>query len=196
MENLGYRLHISCCSHTCSSLSTVKHLGKTKGSKAAVEEAVYAISWAHSMAGMPSPTADQFVQIVLAGLKRYLAKLIIKKEPFTVDIVKVVVEDAKKDGSLASIWLVTMCAMAFAGFLRYSEVSNIRLCDLTLNPDHLKIRIPKSKSDQLREGDEVVIARSASRYFLVGVLHGEGGNNPWEQKNTYFEELPVKRSKP
>ena len=148
----------------------LQHLGQSKGSKAAAEEAVHSISWAHSLAGMPSPTADPFVQAVLAGLKRSLAKPIVKKEPFTVDMVKAVIDDAMKDGSLSSIRLATMCAMAFAGFLRYSEVCNIRLCDMKLNPSHLKLQIPKSKSDQLRQGDEVVIARSASRYCPVFML--------------------------
>jgi len=45
-----------------------------------------------------------------------LIKPITKKEPFTVDIVKAVIEDAMKYGSLASIQLATMYAMAFAGF--------------------------------------------------------------------------------
>jgi len=145
----------------------LQHLGQSKGSKAA---AVNSISWAHCMVGMPSPTAEPFVQAVLAGLKRSLAKPITKKEPFTVDMVKSVIEDAMKDGSLASIRLATMCAMAFAGFLRYSKVCNIRLCDMELNPSYLKIKIPKSKSDQLRQGDEVVIARSASKYCPVFML--------------------------
>ena len=107
---------------------------------------------------------------MLAGLKRSLAKPIIKKEPFTADMVKSFIEDAKKDGSLSNIRLATMCAMAFAGFLRYSEVCNIRLCDMELNRSHLKIKIPESKLDQLRQGDEVVIARSASRYCPVLML--------------------------
>jgi len=73
---------------------------------------------------MPSPIAEPFVQAVLAGLKRSLAKTITKKEPFTVDMVKVVIDDAMKDGSLASTQQAIICAMAFPG---YSEVCNIRL---------------------------------------------------------------------
>jgi len=45
------------------------------------------------MAGMPSPTADPFVQAVLTGLMRSLAKPIIKKKPFTVDMVKSVIRN-------------------------------------------------------------------------------------------------------
>jgi len=65
-----------------------------------------------------SRTTD--LKIGVAGLKRLLAKPIIKKEPFTADMVKSVIEDAMKDGSLSSIHLATMCAMAFAGLLKYT----------------------------------------------------------------------------
>jgi len=48
----------------------LEHLGETKGSKAAIEEAVNAMVWVHSLTGLPSPTASPFVHIVLDGLRR------------------------------------------------------------------------------------------------------------------------------
>jgi len=50
------------------------NLGQTEGSKAATKEAVNGLAWAHSVAGMPSPTSDPLIQAVLDGLKRVLAK--------------------------------------------------------------------------------------------------------------------------
>ena len=35
----------------------LQYLNKSKGSKSAVEEAVHAIAWVHSMAAIPSPTS-------------------------------------------------------------------------------------------------------------------------------------------
>ena len=62
----------------------LQHLGQSKGSKPATEEAVNTILWAHFMVGMPSPMAGSFIHTVLDGLKRSLAKPINKKEePFT-----------------------------------------------------------------------------------------------------------------
>ena len=148
----------------------LQHLGQTKGSKAAAEEAVNAIAWAHSMAGLPSPTSDPFVRTVLEGLKRVLAKPTTKKAPFTAEMLKRITEDALSDNSLASIRLATMCLIGFAAFLRYSGLANIRLSDIQLYPGRLKIRIAESKTDQLRQGDEVVIARAGSPQCPVAML--------------------------
>jgi len=63
-----------------------------------------------------------------------------------------------------------MCLIGFAGFLRYSELVNIRLSDIELHPGHLKIRITKRKTDQLRQGDEVVIARAGSLQCPAAML--------------------------
>ena len=52
--------------------------------KSAVEETVSAITWAHQMAGVPSPTESTFVQSTLQGLQRKLAKPVVKKLPVTV----------------------------------------------------------------------------------------------------------------
>jgi len=100
----------------------LQHIGQTKGSKAASVEAVNGIARAHSMAGLPSPTADLFVRSALEGLKRSLAKPTIKKTP---DTLKSITDDALADKSLASIRLTRMCLIGFAGFFRHSELSNI-----------------------------------------------------------------------
>lgn len=42
------------------------------------------------MAGIPSPTTSPFVQGILEGLRRELAQ---KKSPFTVEMLKAIVED-------------------------------------------------------------------------------------------------------
>jgi len=51
------------------------------GSHTAVEEAVYAISWNHQIAGLTYPGDVPFIQTVLAGLRHSLLKPIVKKEP-------------------------------------------------------------------------------------------------------------------
>ena len=57
----------------------LQYLGDSTGSRAAVEEAVYALAWIHQAAGLPSPTNDPFVQAVLGGLRRILALPTVKK---------------------------------------------------------------------------------------------------------------------
>jgi len=47
----------------------LQHLAETTGSKAAVEETVYAIAWAHNLASTPSPT-ESSVKATLEGLSK------------------------------------------------------------------------------------------------------------------------------
>ena len=148
----------------------LQHLGETKASKSAVEEAVNGLAWAHSMAGIPSPTSSPFIQATLEGLRRALAKPVCKKSPFTVEMLQAIVRDAKKTNTLASLRLAAICLISFAGFLRFDELANIRPCDLKIGEDHLTIQLPRSKTDQLRQGNEVVVARTGSETCPVAML--------------------------
>jgi len=78
----------------------LQHLGETKQSKAAVEEAVNSLAWVHSLSGLPSPTKSPLVQIVHEDLRRSLAKPLRKKEPFTLEMLKAISINAEKGNSL------------------------------------------------------------------------------------------------
>jgi len=80
------------------------------------------------------------------------------------------VADAKQSGSLADMRLTTACLIAFAGFLRFSELIEIRTGDLSLRHDAMVIKLLHSKNDQLRRGDEVIIARSGKETCPVTCL--------------------------
>ena len=61
--------------------------------------------------------------------------------------------------------------LAFSGFLRFSELSLIRAKDIKFcNGFISSVFIEKSKADQLREGQSVVIAESGSGLCLVALL--------------------------
>ena len=81
-----------------------------------------------------------------------------------------IVQDASKKKSLMEIHLVTICLLAFVGFFRYDEIVSIKSCDVRIFPDHMVIQIPQIKTDQLRQGDEVVISRSGSIIFPVAMI--------------------------
>jgi len=148
----------------------LRHLADTKCSKSAVEEAAYALAWAHSMAGITSPTESPLVSATLGGLKRELAKPVVKKSPFTARMLQAIAQDARKRNTLASLRLGAACLLSFAGFLRFDELSNINVCDITVGSEFLTLRIPRSKTDQLRQGDEVIIARSGLDTCPVAML--------------------------
>ena len=103
----------------------LQHLTETTGSKAAVEEAVYALAWTHNLASIPSPTETTLVKVTLEGLRKVLAKPVTKKEPITVDMLKAMVKDTNEHPTLSNVRLTAACTLAFAGFLRFNELVNV-----------------------------------------------------------------------
>ncbi|XP_065904717.1 integrase/recombinase xerD homolog isoform X3 [Dysidea avara] len=148
----------------------LQHLGETIKSKSAVEEACNALSWVHSSSGFAAPSSHPFVRATLEGLQRELAKPIVKKEPVTVEMLEAMVKDAESSGTLSDLRLVTACLLSFAGFLRSSELVELRPCDCSATTQMLKVNIVKSKNDQLRHGSELLIARTNSSTCPVAML--------------------------
>ena len=83
----------------------LQHIGNLTGSRASVEEAVYALSWIHEAAGLPSPIDDPFVQTVLGGggLRRMLASPTVKKQPITSEMLSDMVQACQRDPSLGNL---------------------------------------------------------------------------------------------
>ena len=63
-----------------------------------------------------------------------------------------------------------MSFLAFSGFLRFLELSLIRPKDIMFGERFISAFIEKSKADQLREGQSVVIAESRSSTCPVALL--------------------------
>ena len=148
----------------------LQHIGDRVQSKAAVEEAVHALSWAHSLAGLESPGLNSLVQATLEGLKRMLAKPVVKKAPVTAEILKAIVDDAVRNPTLSNICLASACLLANAGFLQADELIKLRSCDISMDGGNMEVQIASSKTDQLRKGDEVLIVRTRSPTCPVAML--------------------------
>lgn len=136
------------------------YLMQSNCSTSKIEEVLYSIAWAHSIAGYDNPCASNLVLNVAEGAKRQLSRPCSKKEPITPDILKKLVEQFGSNNSLYDKRIVTMCLIAYAGFLRFSELVNIRACDILFYPTHVSIFIEKSKTDKYRQGTYVIIAKT------------------------------------
>ena len=124
-----------------------------------VDTAFYSIKWAHESAGLVSPTDNPLVNRVRDAAKRILGtKRDNRKEPLSVEILKDIIDgsDLSNTLQLRNVCLFVLC---YAGFFRSGEVTRIR-SHMKFLEDHMIIKVEKSKTDQLRQGDEVVIARS------------------------------------
>ena len=90
------------------------------------------MSWIHSSAGLTPPLADPFVKATMEGMQQSLAKPVVKKEPITVETLEAIVLDAEGSGTLADLRLATACLLGFSGFLRFSELINLRPCNFKI----------------------------------------------------------------
>ena len=148
----------------------LQHIGEHVESKAAAEEAVNSLAWAHSLAGLPPPSHHPLVQATLEGLKRTLAKPVAKKSPMTAEILTVIVKDTMSKPTLSNVRLATACLLAYAGFLRADELISLHPCDIDIAAERMLIHITHSKTDQFRQGDQVPIARTGNNTCPVAML--------------------------
>ena len=148
----------------------MQSLAESSSSNSAVEEIYNAMSWIHAMANCDSPTDSQFVGTVMQGLQRNLAQPVTKKLLVTTEMLAAIVDDAEKSRSLADWRLATACVISYAAFLRFNELIHIRAVDVKFNDEFMSISIPKSKTDQLRKGEKVVVARTSSKLCPVNIL--------------------------
>eukprot|EP00731_Ephydatia_muelleri_P008337 Em0004g675a len=153
----------------------MQHLSESTESKAAVEEAVHALSWLHGLAGLQPFSGSPLVKATLEGLRRILAKPKVRKEPVTADMLKAMVEAAGPAPSLKEVRLLAVCLVSYAGFMRCDELLELRGSDVTFNAEGMVVKIESSKTDQYREGASLVIARTRQAKLFRGIVHANSG---------------------
>ena len=84
-------------------------------------------------------------------------RLVNKKEPISADMIKKIVEASNVD-NLLELRNVCIFILVFAGFFRIEEVLHIKYGDICFHTCYVAINVDKSKTDQLRKGNEVVIS--------------------------------------
>ena len=132
---------------------------------------MYGLNWAYEKVGLHSPTKHLLVHAALEGARRQLGKPTVKKEPVTPEMLQNLVEKfGGKNAFLADVCGLAICILAYAGFLQYDEIAGLRFCDVKILEDHLDLFIASSKTDKLRNGDSVLIARSGNSTCPVGIL--------------------------
>lgn len=104
------------------------------------------------------------------GARKILSKPITKKEPITVDIMKKLYDHYGISSDLSDLRIYCMFSLAFAGFLRFNELVNIRFADFTFFDSYVQISIPKSKTDIFRQGNKLLIARTGKETYPVVCL--------------------------
>ena len=99
------------------------HLSKEYNSMAKVNEAFYAISWAHDLSGVKNSCHSSLVITVKEGTHRCTAQLVFKKEPISPGTLQKIAERfGASTNNLPDLRIASMCVLSFAAFLRFSEL--------------------------------------------------------------------------
>ena len=144
-------------------------LAKTAKSYSVINIAVCAINWAHNLAGLDSPTRHVLIVETLNGLKRQLARPTIPKEPFEREHIHKLF-DILDPGKLTDIRNTLIIVLAYFAFLRVDELRHVCTQHIEINNSHAEITIPKSKCDQLRQGNTVIVARLGGKFCPITLL--------------------------
>jgi len=114
-----------------------------------------AISQAHQVAGHPSPTKDQSVRAVAAGIRRAKGTAQEGKVPTVTADVRLMV--AALPDTLMGRRDRALLLLGFAGAFRRSELVALDVADVAERPEGLAVTIRRSKTDQEGAGRTVGI---------------------------------------
>ena len=143
---------------------------QSASSASPINNAVYSTDWVYGLAGFQKVSSHCLVhclvQSMMGASKRVLAKPKNRKEPITPEMLQQLAESLKDKSCVASCRTLALCLIGFAGFLRFSELCSVRACDVSLYSSHCALFLESSKTDQLREGAWINIARTCRQRYL------------------------------
>lgn len=166
-----------------------------KCSPSVVNAAVYSIKWAHGLHGFIDPTDNPFVKSLLESVKRLNGRPIIKKDPVHCEDLIALCSIYDTSTDLLCVRDLTMILLCFSGFLRFDEVSKLRCRDVRRFESHIQIFISNSKTDQYRQGNEILISEGSSIACPVRMYLRYLSLSGIDTKSDHFLFKPIFRSK-
>jgi site-specific recombinase XerD len=122
---------------------------------ATITRRISAISQAHQIAGLDTPTGSAKVRLVMAGIRRTKGTAQCAKTP-------VLVEDLRRmlaglPGNLLGVRDRVLLLIGFCGAFRRSELMALDAADVVVTREGLVVTIRRSKTDQEAEGRKIGI---------------------------------------
>ena len=136
------------------------YLSTSQVSASVIETCFCALKWVHDIAGVLNPMASPFVRNVVEGAKCQNAKPVTKKSPISPEALTACCNEYEHSRELPIRRDISMALLLFAGFFRFKELAALEIQDISISETHLTVKVTKSKTDQYRKGNEVVISRS------------------------------------
>lgn len=141
------------------------YLKALKVGKGTIISSLAALKWLHSFVpGLNSwnnPLNDDFLGKIMSDLNRNITKVNRQKKPLTGEMVAKIISQSNLTDTLA-LRDCLMIAFAYSLLLRYDEISHISCNHVSEQKNGLKILIPKSKTDKLRNGKNIFLSKSDS----------------------------------
>jgi len=133
----------------------------TDGAKfSTINRRMAAIRFLHESADLESPTCSRTVRAAIAGIRRTIGTMQVKKAPATSALI---IEMARLcPPTLAGMRNKAILLIGFGGAFRRSEVVALRVEDIIEVEGGLRVMIRRSKTDQDGAGQEIAIARGAA----------------------------------
>ena len=131
----------------------------------------FAIKYFQKITGHENVLTGGLPLLVLEGIKRTSQKISRKKLPLTTEhLHKLYKNFGGKNMNLKDLRTILICIFSFMGFLRYNEVSNLRMSDIVFHDSYMAIFIEKSKTDIYRNGNWLYLAKLKSKLCPITLL--------------------------
>ncbi|XP_063395983.1 integrase/recombinase xerD homolog isoform X2 [Mytilus trossulus] len=124
-----------------------------------INSAIYSIKWVHEMSNFADPTKNSYIHSLQESAKRVATVKKHKKDPVSLDMLLKLCSMFSDSQDLLVVRDLTMILLSFAGFLRFDEISSLLCKNVEVKSDYLILYIEKSKTDQYRNGNEVLISK-------------------------------------
>ncbi len=114
-----------------------------------LNQGFFAIRWKLNSsldACLENPCESSFLHLLLDGLKRLLAKSVTRKEPITSEMLHKIVLKYGNSNDLKDCRLCAIMLLSYAAFLRFDELSNLKICDIDLTQSHIKLFLEKKQN--------------------------------------------------
>ena len=154
------------------------YLHETKRSYAVVLSAFCALKWVHDLipyGAQANPVHTALNHNLVQASKRVFSRPVNKKAPITPDMIyHICVKFAHEGSTLSDLRTTLLFVLGFNGLFRINDLLDLQAPDILIPDDHLEINIKSSKTDQFRQSNKVLIAKSGgvtcphsllSRYF-------------------------------
>ena len=153
------------------------HISEKNGTKGAVCDALISLKWLHSfIPGLTlqnDPLQEEFLSRITQSINRDKAKMKERKLPLSEEMVSSIIAHPLKtmNASLTEIRDALIPGLAFALLLRHDEIAHLSCNHISQNVNGLKILIPSSKTDTVREGRYVFLSKNHSSLYELLFLY-------------------------